>query len=191
MSNAQIWIYRLNPRNVSQLSSMVTKWITPQQFPTKILGRPVAISANKTKNVASSKLEKKVLSALQRIDERPIRGEFNVWIWKNYLAHSLHFHLMVDLVKKDSITKIQEKVTKFIKKWLNLPKCCMLASGFHPNVSKLPLLPHCQELAKMLMNTAMELSKEAFIGECLALLVDPEFVSCNKKINFHTSSCHS
>ena len=147
--------------------------------PTKILGRLVAISASKTKNTASSKLEKKVLSALQRIDDRAIRGKYKVCIWKNYLAPSLHFHLMVDLVKKDSISKIQGKVTKFIKKCLNLPKCCTLASVFHPDVLKLPFLPHCQESAKkfMLMITAAEPSKEPLVKECLALLVDPEFVS--------------
>lgn len=84
--------------------------------PTKILGRLVAISANKTKKAASSKFKKKVLSTLQRIDQCPIRGEYIVRIWKNYLTPSLHIHLIVDLMKKDSITKIQAKVTKFIKK---------------------------------------------------------------------------
>ena len=135
--------------------------------PTKILGRLLAISASKTKNTASSKLEKKVLSALQRIDDHAIRGKYKVCIWKNYLAPSLHFHLVVDLVKKDSISKIQGKVTKFIKKCLNLPKCCTLALVFHPDVLKLPFLPHCQESAKklMLMITAAEPSKEPLVKE--------------------------
>ena len=54
--------------------------------PTKILGKFVAISAREAKSAASSKFEKKVL---QRVDERPIRGEFKVWIWKNYLNYPL------------------------------------------------------------------------------------------------------
>ena len=46
----------------------------------------LAISAREAKSAASSKFEKKVL---QRVDERPIRGEFKVWIWKNYLNYPL------------------------------------------------------------------------------------------------------
>ena len=76
--------------------------------PTKVLGKLMAVSTSQTKSAASSKLEKR---AIKKIDERPIRGEYKVWIWKNYLAPSLHFQLMVDLLKKDSVNKIQSKVT--------------------------------------------------------------------------------
>ena len=71
--------------------------------PTKLLGRLIAVSTSKTKNAATSELENKILFALKRIDERPIRGEYKVWIWKNYLAPSHHFQLMVQLLKKESI----------------------------------------------------------------------------------------
>ena len=100
-------------------------------------------------------------------------------MWKNYLAPSLHFHLMVDLLK-ESVCKIQQKATKFIKSWLNLPKCCTLASIFHPDVLNLPFLPHCQEAAKISLVTSVEASKDPLVRECTSLLLDSEFVSRNQ-----------
>jgi hypothetical protein len=43
---------------------------------------------------SSSELKRKVISALQRIDLHPIRCEYKVWIWKNYLAPSLYYCYM-------------------------------------------------------------------------------------------------
>ena len=68
---------------------------------------------------------------------------------------------LVQLCKKESVCKIQGKVTKFIKSWLNLPKCCTLSSIFHPEVLNLPFLPHYQESATMLELTIPSNSKEA------------------------------
>ena len=128
----------------------------------------------------ATKLDSKIISAIQRLDDRPIRGEFKVWIWKNYLAHSLRFMLMVDAVKESVLVKIQKKVTKYIKRWLNLPRCCTLATMFHPDVLNLPFLLQLREQAKMSMITAIELSKDKYIQECLPLLSDPGFLSRNE-----------
>ena len=46
--------------------------------PTKILGHTVAISQTLTSKSCVSKVKTKVLSAVQRIDDRPIRGELDV-----------------------------------------------------------------------------------------------------------------
>ena len=117
---------------------------------------------------------------MQRIDERPIRGEFKVWIWKNYLAPSLHFLLMVDVISESSVLKIQKKITKFIKKWLNLPRCCTLSAVFHPDVLNLPFLPQARESAKLSMIIAIEQSKDPLITECMSLLKNPDFLSRNE-----------
>ena len=145
--------------------------------PTKLLGRLIAVSTSKTKNAATSELENKILSALKRIDECPIRGEYKVWIWKNYFAPSLHFQLMVQLLKKESVRKIQGKVTKFIKSWLNLPKCCTLSSIFHPEVLNLPFLTHYQESAKLSLVSSVETFKDPLVK---ALLFYPEFIARNQ-----------
>ena len=78
---------------------------------------------------------------------------------------------------KQTVATIQKKVTKYIKRWLNLPRCCTLATIFHPDVLNLPLLG---EQTKMSMITAIELSKDKHIQECLSLLSDPGFLSRNK-----------
>lgn len=72
---------------------------------------------------------------------------------ENYLAHSLRF----------MVIQIQKKATKYIKRWLNLPRCCTLATIFHPDVLNLPFLPQLGEQAKMSMITAIELSKDEHI----------------------------
>ena len=63
--------------------------------PTKLLGRLVVVSTNNAKNVATSEFENKIVSALEKIDERPFIAENEVWIWNNYLAISFHLQLMV------------------------------------------------------------------------------------------------
>ena len=145
--------------------------------PTKLLGRLIAVSTSKTKNAATSEFENKILSALKRIDEHPIRGEYKVCIWKNYLAPSLHFQLMVQLL---AVRKIQGMVTKLIKSWLHLPKCCTLSSIFHPEVVNLPFLPHYQESAKLSLVSSVETSKDPLVKECVALVFHPEFVARNQ-----------
>lgn len=101
--------------------------------PTKMLGKMVV---PRSKTQLYKRFEKKILSTLQCIDETPIWGEYKIWIWKNYLAPSLHFFLMVDVFPGSSIPKMQ-KITKFI----NLPRLCTLATVLHPEVLNLPFFP--------------------------------------------------
>ena len=149
--------------------------------PTKLLGRQINSCINQqNKECCNIRSENKILSALKRIDERLIRGEYKVWIWKNYLAPSLHFQQMVQLLKNESVCKIQGKVTKFIKNWLNLPKCCTLSSIFHSEVLNLPFLPHYQKSAKLSLVSSVETSKDPLVKECAALLFNPEFIAHNQ-----------
>ena len=53
------------------------------EAPTKILGKLIAGSSSLTKQTVATKLDSKITSAIQRLDDNPIRGEFKVWIWKN------------------------------------------------------------------------------------------------------------
>ena len=114
----------------------------------------IAGSSSSTKPVAT-KLDSKIISAIQCLDDRQICGEFKVWIWKNYLAHSLCFMLMVDPVKESVLVKRSRRLQiKYIKRWLNLPRCCTLATIFYPDVLRGTIQ------AKMSMVTATEMSKK-------------------------------
>ena len=88
--------------------------------------------------------------------------------------------MMVDVVQESVLDKIQKKVTMYIKRWLNLPRCCTLATVFHPDALSLPFLPQLREQAKMSMIMAIELSKDDHIKECLSLLSDPSLLSRNE-----------
>ena len=148
--------------------------------PTKVFGKLMAVSTSQTKSEASSKLEKRFYLPSRRLMNVLSEVNTKFGFGKIILRTSLHFLLMVDLLKKDSVNKIQSKVTKFIKRWLNLPKCCTLASIFHPEVLKLSFLPHCQESAKSSLVSLIESSKDPLVKECVALLFDPEFISRNQ-----------
>lgn len=129
-----------------------------------------------TKKACAIKFKMRDLSTMQCINDRPIRGEFKTWIWKIYLALSLDFLSMVDLIPDKVISKILNKITKFIKRWLNLPRCCTLVSVLHPDVLNIPFLPQVKEETKLSLLTAITQSKDILIIECLAL---PDFLSCN------------
>ena len=163
MRNALTSIWLSNQRSVYQLSLTVPKWTIPPHFPWVMVPHVTSLMLQQNylanllrclyqqnKECGNSKTWKGWPNYPKKIDDHPIRGEYKVWMWKNYLAPSLHFQLMVDLLKKESVRKIQQKATKFHKSWLNLPKCCTPASIFHPDVLNLPFLPHCQEAAKFL-----------------------------------------
>ena len=109
-------------RWTTRLLSLANGWThNIPEAPTKILGKLIVGSFSLTKQTVATKLDSKIISAMQCLNDRPIRGEFKVWIWKTYLAHSLCFMLIVDPVKESVLVKIQKKVTKYIKRWLNLP----------------------------------------------------------------------
>ena len=76
------------------------------EAPTKILGKLIAGSSSLTKQTVATKLDLKIISAMQRLDDRPFHGKFKVWIWKNYLAHPLRFMLMVDPVKQSVLGRV-------------------------------------------------------------------------------------
>lgn len=154
--------------------------------PWKVLGHILAVSPTGSRKASAKRLDDKLLSAVKNIDNRPIRGEFKIWILKNYLAPSLYFQLMVDLISENALATLQCKLTKFIKRWLNLPQCCTLATVYHPEVLNFPFLPHCRKQAKLSMVGALEFSSDPTIKECLTLLKDPEFL---KRLDIPSDTC--
>ena len=63
---------------------------------TKFLGATIATSHQSTASKAKKQLEEKISLALKSIDSRPIRGEYKVWIFRNYVVPSSRFLLTVD-----------------------------------------------------------------------------------------------
>ena len=134
------------------------------ESPWNVLGHLIADSPSQSKKGSAKKLENKLLTAVEEINKRPIRGEYKSWILQHYLAPSVYFLLMVDLISNTSISNI------LVKKWLNLPRCCTLATLYHPHVLKLPFLPHIREQAKLSLVSALEFSLNPAIKELICLL---------------------
>ena len=137
--------------------------------PWKILGHLISPSPNQQRKASSKKLESKLLSLIKAIDTRPIRGEYKSWILKHYVTH---FLLVVDTFTESSIQNIQKHTTRYLKRWLNLPRSSTLVTLFHPEVLNFPFLPHVREFA---MLCAIDHSSDAVINELACLLSDPEF----------------
>ena len=48
--------------------------------PWKVLGHVLAVSPTGSQKASAKRLEDKLLAAVKNIDNRPIRGEFKIWI---------------------------------------------------------------------------------------------------------------
>ncbi len=101
----------------------------------------IGANPTNTKLHAGKKLTERVYTALNEIDQRPIRGEYKAWIYKFYLVPSLLFNLTVYHIPQSTIKKIQTRATSVLKRWLRIPRCATLASIFHPDVTTFPTYP--------------------------------------------------
>ena len=100
--------------------------------PAKFLGKYISGSFSKSQTTSANILKQCILPTMQKIDKATIRGEYKLWIYQHYLAPSLLFFLAVNGISKSQITSIQRHISRYIKLWLNLPRCATLAAIFHP-----------------------------------------------------------
>ena len=63
-----------------------------------------------------------------------------LWVLRNYLIPSTHFHLMVNQTLASTISALEGTITKYIKKWLRLLTNAIWAIIYHPPVVKTPCL---------------------------------------------------
>ena len=144
--------------------------------PTKFSGETLGITPTMTKRFTGKKLCSKIYDLLTKINERPIRGEYKVWIYKCYLIPSVLFNLTVDKISPATSKKIQYKITSYLKKWIKLPRAT-LASLFHPDVLNLPYLPHQLEKAKLRLLASPFLSSDHNIQSLVRLIHDTKFIA--------------
>ena len=114
------------PKQVFHLTEGNTKSIT--EGLTKFLGKTMATSQYQTKRTASAIL----------IDNRPIHGEMKLWILCHLLIPSCQFHLNVNPPQPSTIATLEKTITRYIKKWLKLPRNATLAVIYHPSLTKTP-----------------------------------------------------
>ena len=117
--------------------------------PTKFLGQTIASSNTLTKRTASAKLAATITSKLKLIDARPIRGEMKLWILQHLLIPSTHFHLAVNNISPSTIANLENITTRYVKKWLGLPRNASRVIFNHPAVINLPPFRVTHTIAKI------------------------------------------
>ena len=68
-------------------------------------------SAHATKVASGKAMFDKFSDLIQKVDSLPIRPEYQVWIYRNYVLSIIRFHLTVDGVGPSTITKMENLVT--------------------------------------------------------------------------------
>jgi len=115
-----------------QLSGGSTRPITDGG--TKFLGKSIDVSLSATKTAAKKKIIDKLTYVLSTVNTLPIRGEYKLWVYQNYIVSLLRFHLSVDAISKGAITELENLTTRYFKKWLGLPRCATCAILYYPGI---------------------------------------------------------
>ena len=102
-----------------ELSGGTTRSITENG--TKFLGKSLDVSLSATKKAASKKMCDLLSRLLSSTDLLPVRGEYKLWLYRNYIVSLLRFHLSVDSITTRAVSKMENIATRHLKKWLNLP----------------------------------------------------------------------
>ena len=102
------------------LSKGTTRSIT--EGGTKFLGKLIDVSLSATKKAANKRMITRLTELLTATDVLSVRGEYKLWIYRNYILSLLRFHLSVDAVTQSAISKMESMVMRYLKKWLHLPR---------------------------------------------------------------------
>ena len=114
------------------LSKGTTSSITEGQ--TKFLGKLIDVSLSATKKAAARSMIRLFTDLLTASDSLPIRGEYKLWIYRNYILSLIRFYLCVDAVSKGAISKLESIATRFLKKWLGLSRSATRVILYYPGV---------------------------------------------------------
>ena len=87
-----------------------------------------------------------------------------MWIYRNYMAPSINFHLAVDAISRSSLHKMEELATKMLKRWLGK------AILYHPGVLKCPQVSFMYKKSSLSYLVAIEGSSDNLVAELIPLL---------------------
>ena len=65
------------------------------------------VSLSATKKAANKRMISRLSQLLLAADSLSIRGEYKLWIYRNYILSLLRFHLCVDAVSPSAISKME------------------------------------------------------------------------------------
>ena len=96
--------------------------------PTTFLGQTLCHAPLSTVQEAGKRLSSEFSRQLNNLDQSPIPGEFNLWIYRRFMVSCFHFHLALDTIPASTLKKMQPN-----KKWLGLTRSATTAIVHHPD----------------------------------------------------------
>ncbi|XP_057310622.1 uncharacterized protein LOC130648588 [Hydractinia symbiolongicarpus] len=86
--------------------------------PVRFLGRIINSSISDRKTI--DRLEEKLLDGLSVNDKSLYTGPQKLWILQHHSIPRIHWPLLIDEVVISTAARLEQKVSRFIRKWLNL-----------------------------------------------------------------------
>ena len=120
-------------------------------------------SLSATKTVANRKVFSFLTELLSATDSLPIRGEYKLWIYRNYIISLLRFRLCVDAITNHTIKKLESTVTRYLKKWLQLPRNATRVILYYPGIC-CPSVSHVSREAKLSLLSSVSDSRLQELG---------------------------
>ena len=144
------------------LSKGTTRSIT--EGGTKFLGKLIDVSLSATKKAANKRMITRLTELLTATDVLSVRGEYKLWIYRNYILSLLRFHLSVDAVTQSAISKMESMVTRYLKKWLHLPRSATKVILYYPGIC-CPSVSYISREAKLNLLSCVSASSDPQLHE--------------------------
>ena len=172
----RILIYVSSPQNVSHFCLMAPNsyfkgYLCPRdQHDQSLRGKPnfweklIDVSLSATKKAAGKRMINRLTDLLTETDLLPIRGEYKLWIYRNYIISLLRFHLRVDAVSSWIISRLESIATRFLKKWLRLPRSASRVILYYPGVC-CPSITHVFREAKLSLLSCVSVTSDPWLQE--------------------------
>ena len=152
---------KIIPQGIS-LSKGATRSIVEGE--TKFLGKIIDVSISVTKKVAGARVKARLTSLLSATDSLQIRGEYKLWIYRNYIILLLRFTLCVDSVSVSTISQLESTATRYLKKWLNLPRSASRVLLYYPGIC-CPSIMQVSREAKLNLLSCVSASSDSRLQE--------------------------
>ena len=122
------------------------------------------MSLSAIKSIANKKMTSLLTDLLTATDSLPIRGEYKLWIYRNYILSLLRFHLCVDAITNHTIKQLESMVTRYLKKWLQLPRNATQVILYYPGIC-CPSVSHVSREAKLSLLSCICVSSDPRLQE--------------------------
>ena len=124
------------------------------------MGKLIDVSLSATKKAANKRIVTRLTELLTATDALSIRGEYKLWIYRNYILSLLRFHLSIDAVTQSTISM----TTRHLEKWLHLPRSATRVILYYSGVC-CPSVSYISREAKLNLLSCVNASSDPQLHE--------------------------